>query len=159
MPLPGGSRGSFSDIMALAKSEYARAAIAVEGKVSETFGGLVKERTTNLSINSGVPERINFLKTQLGLGQSYESSLQQVRYQLLHRAASALIEAERIGANAAVMLVHSFSQTDEHLGDYQAFVELFDTEGGVNTVSYAGNKNGVDLYLGWVRGEETYLHR
>ena len=80
-----------------------------------------------------------------------------IRYQLLHRTASALIEAERFGASTAFMLVHSFSQEDEHLEDYQEFVKLFGTSGEVNTVSYAGNKNGIDLYLAWVRGEERFL--
>ncbi len=57
------------------------------------------------------------------------------------------------------MLVHSFSQNDEQLEDFQAFLDLFGATGAVNTVSYAGNKNGVDLYLAWVRGEERFLHK
>ena len=84
----------------------------------------------------------------------------QIRYQLLHRTASAVIEAERFGSSTAVMLVHSFSQEDEHLEDYQAFARLFGiNDANVNTVSYAGNLNGIDLYLAWVRGDKQFLER
>ena len=157
VPLPEGSRGSFSDILVLAKSGGQRIAIAVEGKVSESFGGFVSGQLNNLPLNSGRPKRLEFLKEILGLGTFDNERLHKIRYQLLHRTASALIEAERFGAPTAVMLVHSFSQEDRHLDDYKEFVELFGTTGDVNTVSYAGNKDGIDLYLAWVRGNPIYL--
>ncbi len=52
-----------------------------------------------------------------------------IRYQLLHRAASAIIEAKRFGAPHAIMLVHSFSQTHEWFADYAAFAKLLGVEG------------------------------
>ena len=41
-----------------------------------------------------------------------------IRYQLLHRAASAMVEARRFNAAHAMMLVHSFSPSDEWFDDY-----------------------------------------
>lgn len=159
VPLPGGNTGSFNDILVLAKSGSQKVTIAVEGKVSETFDGFVRGQLLNLPSNSGRPERLEFLKGLLGLNSLDNKCLYNIRYQLLHRTASALIEAERFGAATAVMLVHSFSQEDKHIEDYQAFVKLFGTTGDVNRVSYAGNKNGIDLYLAWVRGEERFLSK
>ena len=91
--------------------------------------------------------------------QLRDEEVQHIKYQLIHRTAVPLIEAEKMQAKLAVMLVHSFSQKDEHIEDYQAFVKLFGTTGDVNKVSYAGNKNGIDLYLAWVRGEERFLSK
>ena len=129
--------------------------MTVEGKVNEDFDQTIGQWLKNVtSPRSGKHTRLAFLSRTLGI-QGYE--INHVRYQLLHRTVSALIEAERLGLTTAVMLVHSFSQEDEHLEDYQEFVKLFATTGDANAVSYAGKKNGVDLYLAWVRGEARFL--
>ena len=156
VPLPGGAAGSQNDILVHAKSDSNRIVIAVEGKVSEDFGPRVKSWIKKISPKSGKPKRLQFLKEKLEIE---DSDVNKIRYQLLHRTASALIEAERFGASSAVMLVHSFSQEDQHVEDYKQFVGLFGAKGDVNTVSYAGNKNGINLYLAWVRGEERFLHK
>lgn len=48
-----------------------------------------------------------------------------IRYQLLHRTASAVIETEPFGACHAVMLVQSFSKDTSWFGDFVAFAALF----------------------------------
>jgi len=48
-----------------------------------------------------------------------------IRYQPLHRLASAIIEAKRFNARYALMILHSFSQPDEWFSDYGEFLELF----------------------------------
>lgn len=156
VPLPGGSSASQSDIFVIAESGSERIVISVEGKVKESFGQYVEDWIADAPSTSGKPVRFGYLKERLGIE---DSGLEGIRYQLMHRTASALIEAERFGVETAVMLVHSFSQEDEHIGDYQAFVELFGASGGVNTVSYAGNRNGIDLYLAWVRGDKRFLEK
>ena len=152
--LPGGRKGSQSDILVQAISESGVITMAIEGKARESFDKSIGSWLQDSTHRSGKPPRLHFLVEKLGL---QGKDLMPIRYQLLHRTASALIEAERFGASTAFMLVHSFSQEDEHLEDYQEFVKLFGTSGEVNTVSYAGNKNGIDLYLAWVRGEERFL--
>ena len=152
--LPGGRKGSQSDILVQAISESGVITMAIEGKAREGFDKSIGSWLQDSTHRSGKPPRLHFLVEKLGL---QGKDLMPIRYQLLHRTASALIEAERFGASTAVMLVHSFSQKDEHLEDYQAFVELFGTTGNVDTVSHAGNRGGIDLYLAWVRGEERFL--
>jgi len=48
----------------------------------------------------------------------------ELRYQLFHRAASAIIKAERIKTDEAAMIVHSFSPRGAWFGDF-AFAGMF----------------------------------
>jgi hypothetical protein len=120
----------------------------VEGKVSEPFGPLVSEWFQNPS--EGKKERLAFLCKTLGLD---EEQVQSIRYQLLHRTASAVIEAERFNAKHALMLVHSFSSTSEWFDDFKAFARLFDAEADLDQLLQAGRLSDIDLYLGWIKGE------
>ena len=83
--------------------------------------------------------------------------LKVVRYQLLHRAASAVIEANRFNAAHAMMLIHSFSQAHKWFEDYQRFLSLFGVKGDPNTITSVGRRGSLLLYFAWVRGEERYL--
>ena len=75
----------------------------------------------------------------------------------MHRAASAVIEAERFGACAAVMLIHSFSETDQGFEDFSEFCRLFGIEAEIGVLGATRARNGLPLYLGWVRGDKRYL--
>lgn len=151
VPLPGGSRPSQNDIWALARSESGLISIAVEGKVAEPFGPTVQEWKAESS--PGKSERLAFLLTLLGIPEVPDS----VRYQLLHRTASAIIEAKRFHATHAVMLVHSFSQSSDWFQDYAAFVTLMGGSAAENTMVPVGSRSGVSLHLAWVRGDAAYL--
>ncbi len=107
VPLPGGSHPSQSDIFVLAHSPAQLITIAVEGKVAESFGPT--RSSWKEPDSKGKRCRLKYLRQLLGLSGI---SLDHIRYQLLHRTASALIEAERFNASTAMMMVHSFSQED-----------------------------------------------
>jgi len=81
-----------------------------------------------------------------------------IRYQLLHRAASAVIEAKRFGARHAVMLIHSFSEDDSWFGDFAAFANLFALTAAPNQLLSTTLRNGLPLYLAWVRGDTRFLN-
>ncbi len=152
VPLPGGRRPSQNDIWVLARSGDDLVSIAVEGKVDEAFGRPLGQWLVEAS--SGKRERLDFLISELGLSARPPEG---TRYQLMHRTASAIIEAKRFTARHAMMLVHSFSQTDEGFDDYAFFVSLFDGEGAVNQITRVGRRGDVDLYFAWVRGDERYV--
>jgi hypothetical protein len=78
-----------------------------------------------------------------------------LRYQLLHRTASAIIEANRFMARPAVMLVHSWAQSLEGFDDYSAFVNALGGSSGVDSVTRVTTVS--DLFIGWVRGEPGWL--
>ena len=154
VPLRGGRAASQNDIFVLGKSKQRGQliAITVEGKVAESFDVTVSEWLEGAS--QGKLTRLKYLCGLLGL---VEESLGDVRYQLLHRTASALILAERFNASAALMLVHSFSQEHEWFEDYQRFLGLFGQSGAPDSVTCLGERNGVDTYASWVVGDKRYL--
>ena len=147
VPLRGGKRPSQNDVWVLARGGQDLVSIAVEGKVQEEFGPTLRKR-------KGGEERLDYILNLLELGMPSGD----IRYQLLHRTASAVIEAHRFNAAHAVMLVHSFSQGDKWFDDYNDFVGLFGSSGSPNTIISVGQRAGVSLFFGWVRGEERFLH-
>ena len=152
VPLPCGNRPSQNDVWVLARTPDCLVSITIEGKVDESLGPTLKEWKANASL--GKKKRLEYLVSCLGLCSEPPG---HIRYQLMHRAASAVIEAERFGACAAVMLIHSFSETDQGFVDFKEFSCLFRIEAEIGVLGAARARNGLPLYLGWVRGDKRYL--
>ncbi len=127
VPLPGGSSASQNDVWVLGETLSGLVSIAVEGKVSEPFGPTVGEWFENKT--AGKEKRLQFLCKELEIECPPPA---KIRYQLLHRTVSAILEAKRFRASEAVMVVHTFSKTNEWLEDYQYFLSLFGIEAGIN---------------------------
>lgn len=153
VPLPGGGNPSQNDVFVLARSDTALISICVEGKVNESFDKTLAEWGPDST--PGKRSRLDYLADLLGLtGQD----IGHLRYQLLHRIASAIIEAKRFHAPIAMMLVHSFSQEHLWFEDYAAFVvALCGKTPAIGQLVDAGSKSGFRLFLGWAVGEEKYL--
>lgn len=148
VPLPGGERASQNDLFVLARCPQGAVAIMVEGRVSESFGPTLAEWLEDAS--PGKQDRLAFLLRTLGLSAVPPGA---VRYQLLHRTASAVLEAERFRAVAAVMLVHSFSSQRAGHADYEAFVGLFGAPAPIGQIVRLRQPNGTPLFAAWVQGD------
>jgi hypothetical protein len=143
---------SQNDAWVLAKAASGLVSIAVEGKVNEPFDVTLGEWKETES--KGRVSRLEFLAKTLALTGPVPDS---IRYQLLHRTASAVIEARRFGATHAVMLVHSFSKDNLWFDDFAAFCELFGLLPSVGQLVTASAFGNIPLHLGWVHGDERFL--
>src|SRR6266536_1174052 len=150
--LPGGRRPSQSDVFVLARTTSGLASITIEGKVDEDFGPLFDEWYAHPS--NGKKARWQFITRVLGLEGV---SARGLRYQLFHRLASAVVEAERFGAGDAIMLVHSFGARPELFGDYRAFVELFARQPKRGEILQLESRTPIRLHAGWVDGDRKHL--
>jgi hypothetical protein len=146
VPLPGGRRESQNDVWVLAQHSRGLASITVEGKVSESLGSTLDE--WHKSSSDGKRERLDSLTRTLGLAGELPG---KIRYQLLHRAASAIIEAQRFRANIALMVIESFSAEDVGLTDFQVFTQLFGVKSEPDRIVELGEPNRIQFYAGWVR--------
>jgi hypothetical protein len=121
--------------------------ITVEAKVSESFGKTIEKWRLPPSSDKSV--RYKFLVEKLGLAGK---DLLSIRYQFLHRLASAVIEAERFHAKYAMVIIHSFSTMNKGLDDYKMFLDLFKAKGEVGQLTHLTTHSGIDYYLGWANG-------
>ena len=144
--IPGGNASSQNDLYVLAKVKNELLTIMVEGKVSEPFGETVGLWLGN-NPSDGKRKRLNYLLSLLRL---QENHIIKIRYQLLHRTASALIEAKKVNAKNSLMLVHSFSHEAKWFKDYANFVKLFDLTPLENNIVGPIQLDGINLYFGWV---------
>ena len=149
-PLPGGRAASQSDVLAFIRINDRVCAVAVEGKVKEEFGTqTVGQWFKNPS--PGKIERLKYISTTLGL--SYPPP-DEIRYQLLHRTASAVIEAQHFKTDCAAMIVQSFSPENKWFEDYSAFLGLFGIQSVKQGKLYKTDKPGITLYFGWAGSQK-----
>ena len=80
-----------------------------------------------------------------------------IRYQLLHRAASAIISGEQYRAVAAVMVIHSFSQERTGWSDYRDFLALFGVDATEGKVQRLSSATKPPLFAAWVVGDSAFL--
>lgn len=149
-PLPGGRRESQSDVFALVRHSEGLATYTIEGKVDEPFGPTVEEWLVDAS--PGKIERLRHLCDLL----SIEECPGDVHYQLLHRTASAIIEAERFDARYAGMIVHSFSPVGRWREAFDRFVSLMGGQPETGQPSLHELPNGKSLMLAWAAGSQAF---
>jgi hypothetical protein len=142
--LGSSGRNSQTDLMVILGLADELAVMAVEGKVEESFAELVSEWNTT----PGKQGRLERLCETLGLDPA---AVGGIRYQLLHRTASAIYEAKRYRCRRAIMLVHSFSRTHRWFEDFAAFSRIMDLPiARPDILSAAKICAGVALRLAWV---------
>lgn len=148
---------SQNDLFVLSRDSNGLAVIMIEGKVSEPFDKLIKDWNNS----DGKLCRFEFLADKLEINNSIVD-LGDLRYQLFHRTVSSILVAEQFKASKAIMIVHSFSQSNEWFNDYLEFVKLINPK--INPIVDEINKcktlsSGIDLYIGWIKGDERYLKK
>ncbi|MCV9962685.1 hypothetical protein OIU34_12315 [Pararhizobium sp. BT-229] len=152
VPLLGGNRDSQNDVFALIRHGDQTCAATIEGKVNEPFGPTIGEWLSAPS--DGKLARMRHICELLGFDQTPPPN---IRYQLLHRTASALIEAKRFKTDEAAMLVHSFSTTKMWFDDFAAFASLFGSKAVPDVSAQIALDNGAKLRLGWATGNPAFL--
>lgn len=151
VPLPGGTRASQIDVFALLRVTEQTVSVAVEGKVAEPFGPTLDEWLANPS--DGKQNRLAYLRDLLGLPADVPGDL---RYQLLHRSGSAIVEASRFKTDSAAMIVHSFSPERIGFDSYLRFLEILGVHRRDEALSSVVLPNGRKLYVGWANGDQRY---
>lgn len=145
--LEGGETTSNTDVLAICRNAIGLCVIGVEAKVLEDFGPLLRDKRRGAS--SGQLARLNFLHTLLKI-EHFEDT---IRYQLLHRTASALLTAQEFHANAAVMLVHAFDCPPTRREDFSAFVSAIGAVKLAPAIHRVASFDNPRLYLAWSDGD------
>jgi hypothetical protein len=148
--LPGGVTTSNTDVLAICRNNLGLCILGVEAKVLEDFGPLLAEKRAEAS--PGQIKRLAYLHDLLGA----EHFDDEIRYQLLHRTASALLTAREFHAAAAVMLVHAFDTPPERRSDFKAFAAVMKANEIAPLVYKVGSFTDPALYLAWCDGNPKF---
>lgn len=140
---------SHSDVWALLRNRQGLISLSVEAKAGESFGDTVAKWMTQNDKSAGREARLKMLCERLNRPIGLKAC-GELRYQLFHRTVSAILEAERCGAFAAVMLVQAFPGSEQSFPDFQAFgaqLGVTVTTECLVEVPYADH---LKLFLGWI---------
>ena len=149
--LEGGDTASHTDVLAIARNAEGLCVVAVEAKVDESFGPLLSEKRAEAT--SGQSTRIDFLQSLLGVAKFQDS----IRYQLLHRTASALLTARQFHARTAVMLVQAFGSRSEQRDDFDRFCTALGASQVVPDLLVVRAHTDPRLFVGWCNGDSRFL--
>ncbi|OBQ97490.1 hypothetical protein [Mesorhizobium sp. AA23] len=152
VPLAGGQRHSQSDVFALIRFGENTCAATIEGKVNEPFGPTVGEWFADPS--DGKRLRLRQICDLMALDGVPPMD---IRYQLLHRTASALLEAKRFKTDEAAMIVHTFSAARMWFDDFERFAGLFGNTARPDEPMVLVLRTGQRLRLGWATGNPEHL--
>ena len=142
--LGSAGRNSQTDLMVVAGLGSELGMIAVEGKVDESFAEFVRDWNDSAGKQRRLAGRCQTLALE-------PSAVGDLRYQLLHRTASAIYEAKRYRCLHAMMLVHSFSAMHRGFSDFAAFSAAMEIPVlQADRCSPARVCTGVSLRLAWV---------
>jgi hypothetical protein len=145
-------RESQSDLFAIVKIEGRTIAVTVEGKVNEPFGSTIRDWYAAPS--PAKQKRLAFLCELLNLQFPPPDGL---HYQLLHRTASAVLEATRFKTDEAAMIVHSFSAENKWFEAYAEFLGLFGLTAKPGEMATTRLPGGLPLRFGWATGDQRFL--
>lgn len=150
--LPGRGKASMNDLFVIADANDSLVSMMVEGKVDEGFDEYVYEWS------NGTANRERRLRGLCKILDLQRDKVSEIRYQLLHRTASAIIEAKRHRSTVAVMIVHSFDTNEPQSGfiDYTRFVSLYNEKAQENRIIQI-QLGQVQLFLAWIKGDPRFL--
>ena len=150
--LPGGTRPSQNDILAVFTTTKSLTVMTVEGKAKENFAELIIEWKETKTENV-IEKRLGFILEKIGIK---DKNIDSLRYQLFHRLASAVIVAEKFHAKNAIMIIQSFNDNNQenHFDDYVNFIKLYDISSIEKSKLYKMTElNGINVFSAWVNSE------
>jgi hypothetical protein len=146
--LPGGKAASQSDVWAVVNTTAGMVSLTVEAKAREAFGDdtlegwLLAGSSQRSSDNRAA--RFEYIRAHLPAAESFHN----VRYQLLHRCAAAVIEAKRLGFRHAAFVVQAFDTPDESFEEYAIFCRALGLPAARGTIA-TSVADGISLGVGW----------
>jgi Domain of unknown function (DUF6946) len=145
--LAGGVRASRMDLWVLARTPRGLISIAIEQPGDDSPR---PERTRDVDVEKAASrERRDALWSLLEIDRDVDPAIPR---RLIHRTASALLEARRFFAHGAAVIVHSAGMAHDSFGDFQRFVTMM---GGrlrrPGHLLSVPPREGIELAFGWAQ--------
>lgn len=152
VPLIGGLADSQCDVWALLSTPSGHVSLSVEAKANEPFGQGNQSLKDWLATGESEKSRQNRQDRWKHIAEHLPSAASDayslVPYQLLHRCAAAVMEAERFSVPNAAFVVQAFQSPDESFEAFSRFCQA------VNIAAERGQMHmatveGIRLGIGW----------
>lgn len=140
---------SQNDVWALLKNEQGLISLTVEAKAGEEFDKTVTGWLNKDEKRQGRIARLKWLCDHLKSVPS-EEACALLRYQLFHRTVSALKEAQRFNAFAAVVLIQAFPGAETSEQDFKQFGKYLGMELERDRLVQCPTHQQPGLFIGWV---------
>lgn len=152
VPLIGGLADSQCDVWALLSTPSGHVSLSVEAKANEPFGQGNQSLKDWLATGDSEKSRQNRQDRWKHIAEHLPSAASDayslVPYQLLHRCAAAVMEAERFNVPNAAFVVHAFNSPDESFDQFSMFCHAAGAkpERGQMQITSVGE---IRLGIGW----------
>lgn len=150
--LEGGETTSNTDVLAICRNDVGLCVMAVEAKVHEGFGPLVGQKRAEASV--GQSARVAYLERLLQV----ERFADGIRYQLVHRTASALLTAQEFYAGTAVMMVQAWDAPSARQDEFKAFCSAMRGKQLSPLVFALPDFERPKLFVAWCNGDPKFLN-
>ena len=154
--LPGGETASQCDLCVLARTDLEQHVLIVEAQGEESLGPTVEEWLPPASLQKGKRER---LRAFLSLLELEEEAAANCQYPWIHRTVAALLEASRLGASNAMLVIHAFQAPLEVWEAYVHFLACLGLEARRGGITPAVRRGGCQLRFAWVDGNPACMRR
>jgi|LSQX01.1.fsa_nt_gb hypothetical protein len=146
--LPGGNRPSQNDVFFLAGNSNGLLSCTVEAKALEDFDKTIKKWYRGPS--DGKQNRLDFILKQINFPPEFDKD--NLRYQLFHRLASAVIMAKKFHAKFAFMIIQSFTENDDknHYSDFKDFIGAYRAQSEKEKPIWLTEVDNIEVYAMWV---------
>lgn len=148
--LPGGNAASQSDVWGLVQTPSGIVSLTIEAKAKESFGNesVRKWLARGKSDRARANRQERWKAIQESLPAAVDGEYVDVAYQLLHRCASAVIEAKRFHLTHAACIVQAFETPKKRFKEFSDFCKVIGItvprDGIATTIA-----DGVELAIGW----------
>jgi hypothetical protein len=150
VPMPGGWLGAIPDLFVLGTISGELAVLVVQSKVLDEVGPSLDRWL--MTPAPGRLRRLAFLKAELNLPDSLPDD---TCCNLVHLAAAPLLEARRLKAHYAAMMVVAFSLSDSCRQEYAEFARLLHVTGRPGLAERVPVHIEPELWIGWVDAAEV----
>lgn len=147
--MPGGRTGALNDLFVLGTIGTELAVLMVQGKVTDEVGPTLDEWLTMPA--PGRLRRLGFLKAELNLPDPLPDS---TCCNLIHHAAAPLVEARRLKARYAALVVVAFGVAGVCLEEYAEFARLLHVTGKPGLIERIPTQNDPELWIGWADADQ-----
>lgn len=142
--LAGDGHDSQTDVWAWLHSAAGDISVSVEAKARESFGKTLAAWLVGRNARSTANRRRRWKHVEANLPRAVNGDYSDVPYQLLHRCATAVIEARRLGFGNGLLVVQAFGSPTDRYQQFEKLCTVVGLQAARNTLLFVDGRAQLD---------------